>query len=299
MPDKKPLRISTAFGPSRDKTLLLAVHPDEEHDTAGNPVARRRTLVLALHGDQAVFVEERPVPLTRSWFSPSTGVAYCASVASNRIYKWQSGAWSEEEFSPSAIDFVRFIYGFGGGSPPEDEIFLATRKGLFVRTGGVWKHHPLDGEGFAYQIDGRVRTEVFIGGEMLHKWDGQRAQPVEGPKDDSISGVCVTSADQLVGGNTYLSVAQGDGSWVRIDTPTREFGMLAEHRGVLYATASSAGVMRVLPPPAVLVTPPYEIDRLIDVGDALLAVGDDVSLVGDGTTWTPIRVPLCEFGQLP
>jgi hypothetical protein len=299
MADKKPLRISSAFGPSRDQTLLLAVHPDEEHDRAGNPVPHRRTLILALQGDQAAFVEQRPVPLVRAWYSPLSGVAYCTSVASNKIYKWKSGAWSDEVFSSSVVDFVTFIYGFPEKSANDDQLFLATEKGLFVRTRGVWEHHSLDGEGFAYQIHGRIPTEIFVGGEALHKWDGQRAQVIEAPTDDSISGLCVTSDDRLVGGNTYLNVLEPDGTWARIETPVHEFGMLIEHRGALYATASSAGVMRVLPSPAVLVTPPHEIDRLVDVGDALIAVGDDISLVGDGAAWTPIHVPLCEVGQMP
>src|SRR5450432_3138395 len=62
MADEKPLRVLTAFGPSRDETLLLTVHPDEQYERGG-PSPRRRTLVLALSGSTARFIEEWPVPL--------------------------------------------------------------------------------------------------------------------------------------------------------------------------------------------------------------------------------------------
>jgi hypothetical protein len=298
MPDKKPLRVSTAFGPSRDQTLLFTAHPDEEHDKNGDPVAKRRTLILALKGNQATFVDEQPVPLVRSWYSATSGAAYCSSVRSNKIHKFSANKWSDEVFASSAPDFVRFIFGLGGDKPEEDQLFLSTTSGLFVRIDNVWAHHDLEGERFPYQSHGRKPSEVFVGGPTLWRWDGQGLTALDPPEDDTASAVWVTADDRLVVGSTYLSVSKDDGEWERIDAPVEDFGNLVELGGTLYASSGS-GVVRVMPGGTAKVSPTTEVDRLVAVGDALVAIGDDRSLVGEGRAWQDIQLPACEVGKRP
>lgn len=298
MPDKKALRVSTAFGASRDEALLLAVHPDEEHDPSGDPMPHRRTLILALKGAEARFIEERPVPLVRSWFSRGSGTAYCSSIATNKLYRWHAGRWSEEVFTTTEIDFVLFIFGLEGPTPQADQLFLSTERGLFVRIGNVWSHHKLRGEDAPYQIHGRTPSEIFIGGDTLWKWDGHAPKRLKAPKDDSPDAVWLTADDHLVVGSTFLSVGNAAGDWERLTTPVEDFGVLAELNDVLYATTGQ-GVMRVMPGGCAMVSPPVDLDRMSAVGDALVAISDDVCLVGDGTSWQPIQVPACEMGQRP
>lgn len=297
MADKKPLRVTTAFGPSRDETLLLTAHPDEQYEGDG-PSARRRTLVLALKGSRATFVEERPVPLVRSWYSRATGTAYCTSVDTNKIHLWRAGRWSEETFASAPVEFVRFIFGIEGPTPQDNQLFLSTRRGLFTRVGNVWSQHKLRGEDAPYQIHGRTPSEVFIGGDTLWRWDGRAPKRIEPPDDDSADAVWVTADNRLVVGYTYLSITNATGGWERLATPGETVGVLAELNGALYAT-TSRGVVRVTPGGCALVSPLADVDQMSVVGDALVAMGDNLSLVGDGTSWQPIQVPWCEMGKRP
>src|SRR5260370_23950450 len=162
MAEKKTLRIVAAFGPSRSKTLLLSEHPDETHDEEGNPLPNARTLILSLKDDRATFVEEQPTPLFRVWYSTKSGVAYCTSVVTNKIYKWNSGKWTSEGFSERPVEVVRFIFGFAADDAKQDQLFLTSKELLFVRQNGTWKTHKLPKARFPFQIHGRSPSEVFI-----------------------------------------------------------------------------------------------------------------------------------------
>src|SRR5262245_88818 len=111
MAEKKTLRVVAAFGPSRSKTLLACEHPDETHDEEGHRL-KSRTLMLSLKDDRATFVEEQPMPLFRLWYSTKSGVAYCTSFDTNKLYKWSSGKWSTEVFAERPVKAVPFIFGF-------------------------------------------------------------------------------------------------------------------------------------------------------------------------------------------
>jgi hypothetical protein len=296
MPDRKPLLVHTAFGSSRESTLLLAVHPDEETTPEGDPVPNRRTFVLSLKADVATFVEERPVPLARSWYSVQSGVAYCTSVATNKLYQWHSGKWTEEIFAAASIDFVPFIFGLPGAKPEEDQLFLSTEKGLFIRSQGKWTKHDLLGERFPFQIHGRRSSEVFIGGDDPLKWDGQSLTRLAPPDGDTSSALWVTEDDRLVCGKTHLSVTRPEGGWERLPLPTKNFMMLMESQDVLYA-ASRIGVVRVLPQPAAVVSPAMKVRRLVNVQDALIAIGEESAMVGDKSGWRTVQVPSCAAGE--
>lgn len=299
MGDSKPLRITGAFGPSRDQALLLAAHPDEEHTPGGAIVPKRRTLVLSLAGSTATFVEERPQPLVRAWYSRGSGVAYCSSVASNKLHLLRAGKWSEEVFSPTPVDVVMFLFGIDGPTPEEDQVFLSTPRGLYARVGNKWTHHPLGGSGHANQIHGRKPSEVFIGGPTLWKWDGQTATELEPPDDDTATAVWVTADDRLIAGNTHLSITNAAGEWERIDTPTQHFGGLDELDGIIYA-ASREGVMQVmLDGGSALVSPRARTRRFVNLGDALIAISNEACLVGKGLLWQAVQVPSCEVGKRP
>jgi hypothetical protein len=296
MPEKKPLRISTAFGPSRDQAVVLAVHPDEEHAPGGKPRPDRRTFVLRLEGNRAVLVETRPLPLVRSWYSTGSGVGYCSSVASDKLYKWQAGRWSEEVFHDKPVQFVRFVFGFPGPTPDADLLFLAAREGVFVRDARGWRLLK-QAAGFPLQVHGRASTEVFVGGETLFRWDGKKLSAMESPEDDTIAVLQVTADDRLVGGDTYMSITTPAGTWERLPMPMKEFRTMTELGGVIYAGTLDGGVARVLPGPGVAVTTPFNVALLANLGDALLASGDGQTFVGDGTRWEPIQVPAYEAGQ--
>ncbi len=298
MAEKVALRLSTAFGPSREHATLLAFHPEEAHDPYGKPIATRRTLVLALKGNAAVFREERPVPLVRSWYSTGSGVGYCTSLATNKIFKCQAGKWSEETFSDTPVKIVRFIFGFAGSTPEADQLFLVSADALFVRTNGVWKRQGLKGQAGPYQIHGREPTEVFVGGDPLLKWDGKALAEVASPEDGEIlTTVWVTSDDRLIGGARSMYLTEPDGQWQPLPVPEANYGNLMELNGVVFAS-SDAGLVQVRPPHAGFVDT-NKFVRLVGVGDALIAVGDSVSIVGDGKTWPEIQMPLCEAGKRP
>ena len=299
MSKKVPLRLSTAFGPSRDQAVLLAVHPEEEHDDYGKPLPTRRTLILSLKGNVATFREEPSMPLARSWYSAGSGVGYCTSVESNKLYKWQAGKWSEEVFSPTAITFVRFIFGFSGATPEEDQLFLTTPEGVFVRANGAWKRHAVTGQKFAHQIHGRDPSEVYIGGEPAFKWDGKRMQEVGGPDDGEITkALMVTSDELLVGGSRSMYITDANGDWQPLGVPAANYGNLMELNGVLFAS-SDKGLVQVRPPKRSFAKGSVKLGRLISVGDALIAMGESAAIVGDGTTWKDIKMPSCEVGKRP
>jgi hypothetical protein len=299
MSDRRVLRILTAFGPSRTDTLLLASHPSEEH-AKGKPVPNRRTLVLRLQGTQAVFVDELPMALARSWYSTGSEVAYCAGVQTGTLHKYHQGSWSEEQFSATPVDFVRSMFGFAGATPAKDQLFLSTGNAVHIRTDGVWKRHALAGEKFSFQIHGRDSSDVYIGGsDKLFKWNGTALEELEFPDDDTVSALCVTSDDRLVGGNKYASVTTPSGGWQRIDTPIKDFTAFAEFQGIAYGATFENGIAAVWPGPSSVVCPAVPIARFADVGDALLALGKSACLEYDGVSWRPVLVPECDVGQRP
>jgi hypothetical protein len=299
MPEKSPLRIKAVFGPSRDQSLLLTAHPEESHDKFGKPVPNRRTLVLALKGTVATFREEHPAPLVRAWYSPGSGVAYCTSVATNKLYKWQSGKWSEEVFTDAPVKIVRFIFGLPGTKPEEDQVFLAAADAVFIRTNGTWKRHRVKNETPPYQIHGRKPDEVFIGGDPLRKWNGKSLEEVASPDDgEIIKAVWVTDDDRLIGGGRSLYTTDEEGAWHALEVPLANLGHLEELGGVVYC-ASDGGLVQAKPPQAGFVTAPVNLPFLANVGDGLIAFGDETALVGDGKTWKEIQVPSCELGKRP
>jgi hypothetical protein len=299
MAEKKTLRIVSAFGPSRSKTLLLSEHPDESHDEEGNPRSDARTLILSLNGDRATFLEEQPMSLFRVWYSTKSGVAYCTSMATNKLHKWTAGKWSSEVFSESPVEVVRFIFGFAADDPRHDQLFLVAKELLFVRQSGTWKKHKLPKCRFPFQIHGRSPSEVFIGGETPYRWDGKRPQRFEDPDDDTLHAIWVTEDDRLVGGGTHMSITTKTGDWDRLKMPGKSFGMLMEFDGTLYVSDQDRGVARVLPQPGKIVSPPFEPLMIYRVGDGLIAISDDTTMVFDGKAWKPIRVPKCEVGNTP
>jgi hypothetical protein len=298
MPDKVALRLSTAFGPSREHATLLAFHPEEAHDQYGKPITTRRTIVLSLKGSSAVFREERPVPLVRSWYSAGSGVGYCTSLATTKLFKWQAGKWSDETFSDTPVKIVRFIFGLSGSTPEADQLFLVSADALFIRSSGIWKRHSLRGQAGPYQIHGRGPADIFIGGDPLLKWDGKALGEVGGPEDgEIITTVWVTPDDRLIGGTRSMYVTTADGEWQPLGVPEANYGNLMELDGVVFGS-SDAGLVQVRPAQSGFVNL-NKFVRLTSVGDALVAAGDAVSIIGDGKVWEEIQMPLCEVGKRP
>lgn len=299
MGDKKPLRISTAFGPSLDQTLLMAVHPDEEFD-GDEASSTRRTLILALQGDRAVFREEAPMPLTRAWYSAASGVAYIASVETNKLYKWKAGKWSDEVFTDAPVRFITYVFGIGADAPEDDQLFLCARDRLFIRSRAGWTNWKMPEDGLPFQVHGRSPTAVFIAaGNAIFQWDGQNLQEMAAPNRDNATALWVTQDDRLLAGDRNLSMLGANGRWAPMALPFRDVSSLMELSGEVYASVVERGVARVLPAPAALVTPPFEVDRLEFVGNGIVAVGSPFSMLTDGTCWQTIQVPECELGQRP
>ena len=298
MADKVPLRLSTAFGPSREQALLLAFLPGESHDKSGKPTSNRRTLVLSLKGDTATFQEERPVALMRAWYSSGSGVGYCTGVETNKIFKWQAGKWSEETFADKAEKGMRSIFGLPGATPEEDELFMVSPEALFVRSKGAWTRHSLKKQEGSYQVHGRDPAEVFIGGDPLVKWNGKSLEEVGAPEDGEIvSSVWATTDGRLVGGSTGMYLTDDKGDWIALEVPAGNYADLTELDGVLFA-AADLGLVQVRPPKAA----PVETTRLLrlaNIGDAVVGIGKEESIVGDGKNWKRLKVPLCEPGKRP
>jgi hypothetical protein len=168
-----------------------------------------------------------------------------------------------------------------------------------MRAQGKWSEAKLRGENFPLQIHGRTPGELFIGGEKLWKWNGKRAQEIAAPDHDTVSRLWVTGDDRLVGGSNSMSITDSAGGWQPLDMPMKSFGTLAQFRGVIYAGTMGAGVARVWPGPGAAVSPPCIVDRLVDIGDALLTTGRGPTLIGDGSHWDVVQIPECEIGKLP
>ena len=298
MPSAKTLVVQTAFGKSLGETLLLALHPDESHDDNGDPLPNARTIVLELRGDKAVFREELPIPLYRSWYSTS-GAAYCSSVESGALHRWQGGTWSSELFSKKSIDFVSYVYGVPGKKPDADTLFVATEKHLFVRQAGKWLRKRVPGEGFPYQMTGTQPNEVYVGATDVLLWDGTTLSEIESPEDDNMRGLTLTADDRLVGGRTYVSVSTPDGEWERIDTPVEGFHVFTRLGDTVYALSDEDGVLSVYPGKPKVLTKPLDSLGLVNVGDGLVAYGNDGVLAFDGKKWTKIKIPACAAGKRP
>ena len=169
MSEPKPLTLVTAFGPSLERAVLLAAHPDEQFRPDGNPIADRRSLVLRLDGERAVVVDEVLAPLVRSWYS-SSGAGYCSTIDSNLLWRWEGGRWSTEQFSERRVDMIRHVFGFAGKQPADDELWMCTKGALFHRAHQTWTRHELT-QRFPYQIHGRSASELYIGGEALLRYE--------------------------------------------------------------------------------------------------------------------------------
>jgi hypothetical protein len=296
---EKTLVLDAAFGPSRDQTLLLTHHPEESHDEYGRARLNVRTLILSLKGNKATFREERPVPLRRAWYSPTSGVAYCASVDSNKLFKWQGGVWSEEVFTDKPVPFVRYLFGIPGEKPEDDQLFLAVSKALFIRSQGLWKRHKLAYEA-PFQIHGRLPTDVYIGSIPPVRWDGKKLTEFEAPDDggEILHALWVASDDRLIGGTQTLYRSTSDGGWEDLGLPQAHYGNLVEFAGVLYSP-TDRGMVQVQPTgPAPVAGPAVDLNRAVDVGDGLIGIGA-VSVVFDGKAWKTIELPACEVGRRP
>ena len=290
MSEPKPLTLVTAFGPSLERAVLLAAHPDERYRRDGNPVADRRSLVLRLDGERAVVEEELGVPLVRSWYS-SSGVGYCSTHESNLLWKWEQGRWSTEEFSDRRVDMIRHVFGFAGARPEDDELWMCTEGALLHRVAGTWTRHEVT-QRFPYQIHGLSPSEVYIGGDELLRYDGSAFEELESPSDDETSALWVTPDDRLIVGYRKLSLSTADGQWERIETSFSCYMLMAELERRIFAATSGDGVVTVYPGPVERSSPPFEVNRLVAVGDGLIAVGDDQSMAYDGRRWWTIQMPI-------
>ncbi len=119
------------------------------------------------------------------------------------------------------------------------------------------------------------------------------------PNRDNATALWVTQDDRLLAGDRNLSMLGANGRWAPMALPFRDVSSLMELSGEVYASVVERGVARVLPAPAALVTPPFEVDRLDFVGNGIVAVGSPFSMLTDGTRWQTIQVPECELGQRP
>jgi hypothetical protein len=289
----KPLIIRSVFGTSLANAVFVACQPDEAYDRGGSPVPGSRTLLLRLRGQRLTYFDEVPFNIVTTFLSAS-GVAYCGSVQSGTLYKWQSGQWSEEVFSKKPVEVIRCIFAVPGKTPEEDTVFLATPKQIFIRQGGNWKGLRAPGEGFPFQMDGSRADQVFIGAEPLCLWDGQKLQELEPPDDDTISALALTADDRLVGGNTYVNISTPDGVWERIETGEDGIYCLARFNDDVYGLSDESGVIKVYPGRATVVSPVVvDPTGLFPVGDGMVATGEGV-LAFDGKNWFPVEVPLCD-----
>lgn len=297
MSEPKPLTLVTAFGPSLERAVLLAAHPDEQFRPDGNPAADRRSLVLRLDAERAVVESEVSVPLVRSWYSGG-GTGYCSTIDSNVLWKWEQGRWSTEEFSERRVDMIRHIFGFAGDRPEDDELWMCTKGALFHRAAGTWTRQDL-AQRFPYQIHGRSSSEVYIGGEALLRYDGTALQELEAPPGDQPSALWVTSDDRLIAGDRKLSISTAAGKWERIETPIGDYMLMAELDGRVFAGTSGDGVVTVHPGAVERSSPPFDVTLLVAVGDGLIAIGDEQSMAYDGRRWWKIQMPECEaFARL-
>jgi hypothetical protein len=299
MAEKTKLVVLGAFGPSRDQALFLAAHPEERSDEQGELRPNHRTLILSLKGDKLTCVDEQPFPLLAAWYSPTTGTAYCASVHTNKIYKWKSGKWSEEIFSDAPVDYPGHIFGLAATVAEDEQLFLSTNKGVFIRNKGNWKRHPLKRSSTPMQIHGRKFEEVYVGSEDPWRWDGKKLEELEAPEDDTTDSVWVTEDDRLLAGTHGLYLSNAKGDWEPLEVPASRIMMLLEHKGVIYAAAESGGLLRVFPGRPAVLKGKVTIDRLASLGDALVGIGEEVMLIGEGKTWKQIPIPTCEVGKRP
>jgi hypothetical protein len=298
MPSAKTLFVNSAFGPSLEKTILLAQQPDERIDSNGDPLPNVRSFVLGLRGRKAVLLEERPLPLVNSWYSAS-GVAYIASNERSTLQTWQSGSWAEEPFSPKPVDFIRYVFAIAGDSPHDDTVFLMARKRIYVRVAGKWRNFRAPGEGLPLQTDGTRADQVFIGGSTLSMWDGNQLVELESPEDDLMNRLAVSADDRLVGGNQYVNISNADGTWSRVDTPTLGMFAYARFRDSVYALSDKMGLLKVYPGKVEVLSSPIDPMGLASVGDGLIAYGTDGVLAYDGKQCFDVQIPACEVGKLP
>lgn len=293
----KNLCVTDAFGPTLQSAFLLAGHPEETHDERGKPVPSARTFLLQVQGDRAVVIDELPYRLWRSAWSTS-GTAYCAGLASNKIRKFSAGSWDDEEFTDQPEGVIRHVHVSPGQSPEEDTVLLSGKEHLFIRRNGTWQRHVLP-EGFALQMVGQL-PQVFIGGPELFSYDGQQLTLLDSPEGDTSECLALSADDRLFAGSTYINASTADGGWEQLDTPMVEFCRMQRSHGHIYALSDDDGVVRVYPGDPVVVTRPLDTRNLVALGDeSLIATGKDGALTFDGQQWQELRLPTCEVGQAP
>lgn len=225
---------------------------------------------------------------------------YGLAVQSPNLYKWAGGdAWSLEPFSKTPVKAVRSVFAVSGATPDLDTVFVATSGKLFVRVANKWVSKRAPGEGLPFHMTGERPDQVFVGGSDLCLWNGTGLVELEEPDDDTMHSLVLTADDRLVGGTTYANVSTSGGGWERIPTPVDGFYAFARLHDDIYGISDEHGLVRLIPGPAQVVSPPIDPWGLVSTGDGLIAYGADVVFTYDGSKCRSIRIPLCEYGGRP
>jgi hypothetical protein len=291
LPELKPL---TAFGRSRADVSIIAVQLEEW--AHANPI---RSFRLRLDRDEATLVETLHEIPTRV-FQADRGTVYCLSgLGQLRIL--DRGRWTTERVCDADEEF-NDLFGFSGTTLQEDQIFVVSNTGLFVRrAAGRWETYAIP-EGFevANCIHGLRPDELYIGVDGgLVRWDGRTLAPVEGPDDEVIALLVRSEEEMLAVGNEIHRWTEAEG-WTALESPVEGLaaGLLTFQNDVYLA--SFEGILRADGLDFKRVDP-FPCNGLVAVGDILLAMGRDSGLaVLEHGRWSRIRLPrLARGGTLP
>lgn len=143
----------------------------------------------------------------------------------------------------------------------------------------------------AYSLHGLKADEVYIcTDEDLLCWDGTELTEVEGP---DASGVLVISDNEMIAvGSTGLYHWTANSDWKKVKIPTKSvaIGIVRWNNDVFIPT--SEGVL-CLRDGVVNKVNNFRCNRIMDIGDALLATGGQGGLIvtTDGVDWTEVSLP--------
>jgi hypothetical protein len=287
---KLNLEMATAFGSSLADAILLARDADDDGES------RPKTFVVRVDGGKTRVAEVLEGPSTQAWRS-ANGTAY---VTSDRGELWvhQGGAWSRERVCEEQVAF-RPIWGFGGATPRDDVVLVATDTSLHERRGGAWRSFEIpESAEMVFRLHGLRPDAVFMTtADGLRRWDGEKLGRPGSPPMPELSGVRAVSEDELVvTGDGQLFRKAGGGRWETIAAAGGGRHTIAvETFGGKVWVGTSKGVVRLDGATPSLVTNVY-CNQLVNLGDHLLASGHG-TLLFDGQSWRPLALPTARAGS--
>lgn len=283
------LLVLTACGRSLESALIFSI---KRSDWVASDVWDHPTFILRVNNDSAQIIETFQQPIEDSWASMN-GTIYCPTNH-GQLLIYRDGAWSKEKVCDRDESFGA-IWGINDKSGKDDILFIVSNNSLFVRNKGLWSEHPMPEQvNIVYSLHGLKVDEVYIctDEDLLH-WDGTELTEVEGPE---ASGVLVISDTEMIAvGSTGLYRWIVNGNWKKVKIPTKSVanGMVCWNNQVFIPT--SEGVL-CLREGVVSKVSDFRCNRILDVGDALLASGGQGGLhvTTDGMAWSEISLPEIE-----